>query len=89
MPSTRPFSSSSGPPELPWLIAASVWIAPEIPKRPASESIERSSAEITPTDSDCGSLNGEPIAATGWPTYKALALAERQRLEASGRTDRS
>ena len=29
-PTTRPSRSSSGPPELPWLIAASVWIAPLI-----------------------------------------------------------
>src|SRR4051794_35771518 len=28
MPRTRPRASSSGPPEFPWLIAASVWIAP-------------------------------------------------------------
>jgi hypothetical protein len=27
MPMTRPAASSSGPPEFPWLIAASVWIA--------------------------------------------------------------
>ena len=30
MPITRPSPSTSGPPELPGLIAASVWIAPEI-----------------------------------------------------------
>ena len=29
-PTTFPLESSSGPPELPWLIAASVWIAPPI-----------------------------------------------------------
>ena len=28
IPITWPWASSSGPPELPWLIAASVWIAP-------------------------------------------------------------
>ena len=31
-PITRPFRSSSGPPELPWLIAASVWIESAIVK---------------------------------------------------------
>ena len=41
MPSTRPRPSSSGPPELPWLIAASVWIAPVVSK-PVSDWIERS-----------------------------------------------
>ena len=67
IPSTRPSASRSGPPELPRLIAASVWIAPLIGK-PVSASIERLSAETTPTDSDCSSPNGEPIAATGSPT---------------------
>ncbi len=73
---TRPSSSTSGPPELPGLIAASVWIAPEIWKS-VSDSIERSTAETTPTDSDCFSPNGEPIAATGVPTSTS-------RLEPSG-----
>ena len=72
MPSTRPRASSSGPPELPWLIAASVWIAPTVAK-PVSDSIERSSAEMTPTDSDCSSPNGLPIAATGAPTTRSPA----------------
>ena len=31
-PTTLPFRSSSGPPELPWLIAASVWIASSMAK---------------------------------------------------------
>src|SRR3954466_10456301 len=67
MPITRPWAASSGPPELPRLIAASVWIAPPIWK-PVSESIDRLVADTTPTDSDCSSPNGEPIAATGSPT---------------------
>ena len=73
MPITRPSPSTSGPPELPGLIAASVWNAPAMSKL-VSESIERSIAEITPTDSDCFSPNGEPIAATGSPT-STLALS--------------
>ena len=72
-PITRPSPSTSGPPELPGLIAASVWIAPEIWKL-VSDWIERSIAEMTPTDSDCCSPNGEPIAATGSPT-STLALS--------------
>ena len=45
MPITRPRASSSGPPELPGLIAASVWIASPI-WNSVSDSIVRSSAEI-------------------------------------------
>ena len=73
IPSTRPVASSSGPPELPWLIAASVWIAPSI-LNPVSESIERCVAEMTPTDSDCSSPKGEPIAATGAPTFRRAVV---------------
>ena len=72
IPSTAPLASSSGPPELPGLIAASVWIASPIPKR-VSELMLRSTAEITPTLSDWRSPNGLPMAATGSPT---LMLAE-------------
>ncbi len=68
MPITRPRASTSGPPELPWLIAASVWMTPVIEKAPLSESIVRSVAEMMPTVSDCSSPNGLPIAATGAPT---------------------
>ena len=67
IPITLPSSSTSGPPELPGLIAASVWIAPEI-WNAVSPVIERSTADTTPTDSDWASENGEPIAATGVPT---------------------
>ena len=35
-PITRPAASNSGPPELPWLIAASVWIAPGVAKQTAA-----------------------------------------------------
>ena len=45
IPITRPRASSSGPPELPRLIAASVWIASLIEKS-VSASIVRSLAEI-------------------------------------------
>ena len=46
-PITRPAESSSGPPELPGLSAASVWITPEIEK-PLGALISRSSALTTP-----------------------------------------
>ena len=74
MPSTRPRASTSGPPELPWLMAASVWIAPGIWKL-VSESIERFSAEMMPTESDWGSPKGLPMAATGEPTRSSSPVA--------------
>ena len=40
-----------------------------------SDSMSRSSAEITPIDSDCSSPNGQPIAATGSPTAQVVRLA--------------
>ena len=73
MPITRPFASSSGPPELPRLIAASVWIASLI-ENWVSASIVRSFADTTPTDSEPCSPNGLPIAATGSPTCTAASL---------------
>ena len=64
---TRPWESSSGPPELPRLIAASVWIASEMEKS-VSASIVRFFADTTPIDSEPCSPNGLPIATTGSPT---------------------
>ena len=46
-PITRPAESSSGPPELPGLSAASVWITPSIEK-PFGALISRSRALTTP-----------------------------------------
>ena len=78
IPSTRPSASSSGPPELPGLIAASVWIASSIWKS-VSDSTERPVAEITPTESEFSSPNGLPIAATGWPTWISELRPELER----------
>ena len=66
-PITRPSEPTSGPPELPGLIAASVWIAPAI-ENSVSDATLRSTAETIPTDSDPACPNGDPIAATGCPT---------------------
>ncbi len=68
IPITRAPASSSGPPELPGLIEASVWIAPSIWNW-VSDLTERSVAETIPLESDCCSPKGLPIAATGWPTW--------------------
>ena len=59
--------SISGPPELPWLIGASVWIESEI-ENPPGESIERSSALTMPLVTVPGRPNGLPIAMTASPT---------------------
>ena len=61
MPITRPAASSSGPPELPGLIAASVWMTLSIAK-PLGAWIWRCSAETTPVVSVRSSPNGLPIA---------------------------
>ena len=65
-PITRPSPSSSGPPELPGLIAASVWTAPEIEK-PFGAWIVRPSAEMMPVVTVPSSPNGLPIAIAGSP----------------------
>ena len=54
------------------MIEASVWIAPSIPNW-VSESIERSAAETTPTESDWFWPNGLPIAATASPTSTSFS----------------
>src|SRR5579871_1534327 len=61
-------TSMSGPPELPWLIAASVWIEPGIEK-PFGAEIVRLMALTMPAliDSEYCGLSGVPIATTVWP----------------------
>ncbi len=81
MPSTRPSASSSGPPELPWLTAASVWIAPVVAK-PVSDWIARPVAEMIPTDSERSSPNGLPIATTGAPTRRSVEEPSCERAQA-------
>ena len=67
MPITRPLASSSGPPELPGLIAASVWITLLI-VNPLGALISRWRAETIPVVTVRSSPNGFPIATTGSPT---------------------
>ena len=78
IPITWPVASSSGPPELPGLIAASVWTTPEI-VWPLGDWMSRPRAETTPEVSVPERPNGEPIAIAGWPTRRARGAAERQR----------
>ena len=67
MPITSPSASISGPPELPGLIAASVWITCEIEK-PLGAWIWRCRAETMPLVTVRSRPNGLPIATTGSPT---------------------
>ena len=60
-PIMRPALSRSGPPELPVLIAASVWITSSIGV-PSSPSMRRSSAETIPVVSVALNPKGLPIA---------------------------
>ena len=67
MPITRPAASMSGPPELPGLMDASVWITFGIWK-PLGASILRATAETMPVVTVRVKPNGLPIATTGSPT---------------------
>ena len=80
-PITSPFMSSSGPPELPWLIAASVWIASSIEKL-FGEVIWRCSALTMPVVTVWSSPNGLPIAITPSPTSTAEESASSSGLSA-------
>jgi hypothetical protein len=69
MPITRPWPSSSGPPEFPGLMAASVWITSSIEK-PLGDSISRPSAETIPVVTEPSSPNGLPSAIVDSPTRR-------------------
>ena len=71
MPITFPPASSSGPPELPGLIAASVWIRLVSDSLP-SVTIERPLAETIPLVTELEYVpSGLPMATTSWPTLSA------------------
>ena len=61
---------NTGPPELPGLIAASVWIRCSIGGLPGPPSSVRSSAETMPVVTVPDSPSGEPMAATAWPSFR-------------------
>jgi hypothetical protein len=71
MPITSPREDTSGPPELPGLSAASVWITSSI-SRPVRARNERPSAEITPVVTVDSKPSGLPIATASWPRRKRL-----------------
>ena len=71
MPTTSPCDDTSGPPELPGLSAASVWITSSI-SRPLRERSERPSAETTPVVTVDSKPSGLPMAITSWPRLSRL-----------------
>ena len=81
MPITRPWRSASGPPELPGLIGASVWImatpaqsAPGPFSQPY-ESMTRPSADTMPLVTVRSRSNGLPRATANWPTRRSSVKA--------------
>ena len=75
-PIRSPFMSTSGPPELPGLIAASVWMNEETLLAPMSE---RASAETMPLVTVWPTPNGSPIASTRSPTCTSVAVVDGER----------
>ena len=69
MPITLPCALNSGPPELPGLTAASVWM-----NGTSRSSTLRDLAETMPAVTLCSKPKGEPMAATGSPTRTAAGL---------------
>ena len=67
MPITLPDESISGPPELPSLMAASVWMPFEIVE-PFGDCRLRSVAETMPEVREKSKPSGLPMATTGSPT---------------------
>ncbi len=73
IPITRPWRSASAPPELPGLMAASVWIIGWV--SPAGEVTARSTALRYPTVTVPSSPNGLPMAMASWPTRNSSSTA--------------
>jgi hypothetical protein len=72
-PIKRPAESKSGPPELPGLMAASVWITSRM-GMPLADWISRPSAEMMPVVSVWSKPNGLPMASTVCPTLRSAEV---------------
>ena len=85
---TRPRLSSSGPPELPGLIGASVWMTLSIWK-PLGARISRPRPETMPAVAVRSRPSGLPIAMAVSPTFDLVGVGERQRVQPArgGRVD--
>mmetsp|Transcript_1930 Transcript_1930/g.7500 ORF Transcript_1930/g.7500 Transcript_1930/m.7500 type:complete len:252 (+) Transcript_1930:185-940(+) len=81
-PMSRPLLSSSGPPELPGLMAASVCTTSRM-RRPVMDFMSRPTPETMPAVSVWSNPKGLPMANTFWPTRRfwvvptAMGLSER------------
>ena len=73
MPITLPFMSNIGPPELPWLIDASVWMKRSLAPCP----VTRWTAEMIPAVTVPPSPKGLPIAITQSPTRACAESPQR------------
>mmetsp|Transcript_28698 Transcript_28698/g.70743 ORF Transcript_28698/g.70743 Transcript_28698/m.70743 type:complete len:327 (-) Transcript_28698:862-1842(-) len=71
IPMSRPELSRSGPPELPGLMAASVWMMPSMGRPVLPDWISRPRPLITPVVSVWSSPNGFPMAYTRCPTSRS------------------
>ena len=76
MPTTAPQRSTSGPPEFPWLIAASVWIIGSRRDQEEPGRI-RLTAETMPRVSVCSRPKGFPMAKTSSPTRIRSSVSSR------------
>ena len=75
MPITAPVASSSGPPLLPGLIAASVWMRLREARRSPRLRSERPVAEMIPVVTVLVYVpSGDPIAIASWPTLMSADL---------------
>ena len=82
-PITRPLASSSGPPELPGLIGASVWMTESIWK-PSGAWMWRPVPDTMPAVAVCGRPKGEPMATASWPVRTVLESASSSARSAPG-----
>ncbi len=80
MPISRPWLSKSGPPELPGLIAASIWMIDLIVRLLRAGS-ERFKLEMMPVVSVRSSPNGLPMANTCCPTFSLVESPKIDREE--------
>ena len=85
MPTTLPAAFSTGPPELPWFTAASVWI--DAGRRKADPRSGDLPVELgdDPVESDARFSNGLPITAIGSPTRSSARMPEWQRVQSEMR----